>query len=162
MSDYLVQQIRHAPNVVVRLGSEVVDAEGDHRITRISIRERESGAVEVVPARLVFVLIGALPHTGWLDGVVQRDSRGFVATGEDVDPERWPLARRPLRYETSLPGVFAAGDVRRGALQRVAAAVGEGSAVIQQVHQFLDQEDELPQRPVPRWAAQARPGEQHP
>jgi len=138
MSDYLIQQIRHAPNVEVRLRSEVVDAAGGHRIEEVSIKNAATGEVDVVPVRLVFVLIGALPHTGWLDGVLQRDARGFVVTGADVDPERWRLSRRPLRFETSMPGVFAAGDVRLGALQRVAAAVGEGAAVVQQLHQYLD------------------------
>jgi thioredoxin reductase (NADPH) len=146
MSDYLVQQIRHAPNVEVRLRSEIVDAQGGHRIEQVSIRNGATGQVDVVPVRLVFVLIGALPHTGWLDGVVQRDGRGFLVTGADIDPERWTLARRPWRYETSMPGVFAAGDVRLGALPRVAAAVGEGAAVVQQIHQYLDQPDEAPRR----------------
>jgi len=142
MSDYLVQQIRHTPNVDLRLKSEIVDAGGEHRIEQISVKNVATGEVEVVPVRLVFVLIGALPHTAWLDGVVQRDARGFVVTGADVDPERWPLSRRPRRFETSMPGVFAAGDVRLGALQRVASAVGEGAVVVQQLHEYLDHQDE--------------------
>ena len=142
MSDYLVQQIRHTPNVDLRLKSEIVDAGGEHRIEQISVKNLATGEVEVVPVRLVFVLIGALPHTAWLDGVVQRDARGFVVTGADVDPERWPLSRRPRRFETSMPGVFAAGDVRLGALQRVASAVGEGAVVVQQLHEYLDHQDE--------------------
>ena len=144
MSDYLVQQIRHTPNVDVRLKSEVVDAGGGDWIEQISVRSAATGNVDVVPVRLVFVLIGALPHTAWLDGVVQRDARGFVVTGAEVDPERWPLSRRPWRFETSLPGVFAAGDVRLGALQRVASAVGEGAEVVQQIHQYLDSREERP------------------
>jgi thioredoxin reductase (NADPH) len=139
MSDYLVQQIRRLPNVEVRLRSEIVDAAGGHRIEQISIKDGGTGQVDVVPVRLVFVLIGALPHTSWLDGAVQRDERGFLATGGDVDPGHWPLPRRPLRYETSMPGVFAAGDVRLGSLPRIAAAVGDGAGVVQQVHQFLEQ-----------------------
>lgn len=142
MSDYLVQQIRHTPTIDLRLKSEVVDAGGEHRIEQISVKNVATGDVEVVPVRLVFVLIGALPHTAWLDGVVQRDARGFVVTGADVDPERWQLSRRPRRFETSMPGVFAAGDVRLGALQRVASAVGEGAVVVQQLHEYLDQQDE--------------------
>jgi thioredoxin reductase (NADPH) len=141
MSDYLVQQIRHAPNIEVRLRSEVVGARGGHRIEEISVRDGETGRVDVVPVRPVFALIGALPHTGWLDGMVQRDPRGFLVTGPDIDPERWALSRRPWRFETSMPGVFAAGDVRLGALPRVAAAVGEGAAVVQQLHQYLDLEE---------------------
>jgi thioredoxin reductase (NADPH) len=149
MSDYLVQQIRHAPNIDVRLDSEVVGAEGGHRIERISVRDAVTGAVDVVPVRLVFALIGALPHTGWLDGVVQRDGRGFLVTGADIDPERWSLPRLPWRFETSMPGVFAAGDVRLGALPRVAAAVGEGAAVVQQLHQYLDHLQERSPGPLP-------------
>jgi thioredoxin reductase (NADPH) len=147
MSDYLIQQIRHAPNVEVRLRSEVIDAAGGHRIEQVSVRNAATGEVDVLPVRLVFVLIGALPHTGWLDGVLQRDARGFVVTGADIDPEQWRLSRRPWRFETSMPGVFAAGDVRLGALQRVAAAVGEGAAVVQQLHQYLDsQEERVPEQ----------------
>jgi thioredoxin reductase (NADPH) len=138
MSDYLVQQIRRLPNADVRLQSEIVDAAGGHRIEQISVKNGATGQVEVVPVRLVFVLIGALPHTSWLDGVVQRDARGFLVTGGDIDPEHWQLARRPFRFETSMPGVFAAGDVRLGSLQRIASAVGEGAGVVQQVHQFLE------------------------
>jgi thioredoxin reductase (NADPH) len=155
MSDYLVQQIRHAPNVQVRLRSEVVDAQGGHRIEQISVKSTATGEVDVLPVRLVFVLIGALPHTAWLDGVVQRDSRGFVVTGADIDPEWWHLDRRPWRFETSMPGVFAAGDVRLGALPRVAAAVGEGAAVVQQLHQYLDSREEVTPEPSGPWARSA-------
>jgi thioredoxin reductase (NADPH) len=148
MSDYLVQQIRHLSNVDVRLRSEIVDAAGGHRIDQVSVRHAATGEVDVVPVRLVFVLIGALPHTGWLEGVVQRDARGFVVTGADVDPKQWPLSRRPLRFETSMPGVFAAGDVRLGSLQRVASAVGEGAVVVQQLHEYLGGGEEPVQEPV--------------
>jgi thioredoxin reductase (NADPH) len=157
MSDYLVQQIRHLPNVDVRLRSEIVDAAGGHRIDQVSVRHAATGEVDVVPVRLVFVLIGALPHTGWLEGVVQRDARGFVVTGADVDPKRWPLSRRPLRFETSMPGVFAAGDVRLGALQRVASAVGEGAVVVQQLHEYLEGGEEPVPEPVrPRTGSAGR------
>ena len=162
MSDYLVQQIRHTGNVDVRLRSEVVGARGGHRIEEISVRDAVTGRVDAVPVRLVFALIGALPHTGWLDGAVQRDGRGFLVTGPDIAPDRWRLSRPPWRFETSLPGVFAAGDVRLGALPRVAAAVGEGAAVVQQLHQYLDHQEERVADPVvfrPRSAprGEARP-----
>ncbi|HET8724832.1 MAG TPA: hypothetical protein VFM53_11605, partial [Anaeromyxobacteraceae bacterium] len=105
---------------------------------------------------------GALPHTGWLDGAVQRDGRGFVVTGAEIDPDRWRLSRRPWRFETSMPGVFAAGDVRLGAIPRVAAAVGEGAAVVQQLHQYLDhQAERAADAVVLRSRAAARP-EAHP
>jgi thioredoxin reductase (NADPH) len=162
MSDYLVQQIRHAPNVEVRLRSEIVDARGGHRIEQVSIRNAATEEVDVVPVRLVFVLIGALPHTGWLAGVVQRDERGFLVTGADIDPERWSLSRRPWRFETSMPGVFAAGAVRLGALPRVAAAVGEGAAVVQQLHQYLDQPEDVARRPGGSWARVQDRGEARP
>ncbi len=162
MSDYLVQQIRHAANVEVRLGAEVVGARGGHRIEEISVREAATGRVDALPVRLVFALIGALPHTGWLDGAVQRDGRGFVVTGAEIDPDRWRLSRRPWRFETSMPGVFAAGDVRLGAIPRVAAAVGEGAAVVQQLHQYLDhQAERAADAVVLRSRAAARP-EAHP
>ncbi len=162
MSDYLVQQIRHAPNVDVRVRSEVVGARGGHRIEEISVRDAGSGAVDVVPVRMVFALIGALPHTGWLDGVVQRDERGFLRTGPDIDPDGWPLSRSPWRFETSMPGVFAAGDVRLGALPRVAAAVGEGAAVVQQIHQYLDHEVEHAPGPALLRPGATASGEAHP
>jgi thioredoxin reductase (NADPH) len=137
MSDYLVQQIQSAPNLDVRLGAEVVGAEGKELMERLMIRDRASNAVETIPARLLFVLIGAMPHTDWLAGVVQRDAKGFIVTGHEVDLAAWPVARKPMSYETSVPGVFAVGDVRLGSMKRVASAVGEGAGAVQQVHQYL-------------------------
>ena len=139
MSDYLLQQIRHAPNIEVRLGAEVVAAEGDERMERLAIRDRTSNAVETIPAKLLFVLIGAMPHTDWLAGVVQRDAEGFIATGHDVALGAWPVDRKPMSFETSVPGIFAAGDVRLGSMKRVASAVGEGAGVVQQVHQYMEE-----------------------
>ncbi|MGE5767087.1 MAG: NAD(P)/FAD-dependent oxidoreductase, partial [Bacteroidota bacterium] len=141
MSDYLVQQIQRAPNIDVRLGAEVAGAGGDALMQHLAIRDRASGAVDVIPARLLFVLIGATPYTDWLDPSVQRDAKGFIVTGHDVDPGRWPIDRRPMSYETSVPGIFAVGDVRLGSMKRVASAVGEGAGAIQQVHQYLAQAD---------------------
>ena len=138
MSDYLVRQIRESKNVEVRLRSEIVAVAGGDRLERMTVRDTATGVEEQVPARVLFVLIGALPHTDWLAGVVQRDPAGFVATGADVGRDSWTEERPPLRLETSMPGVFAAGDVRLGALKRVAAAVGEGAVVVQNVHEYLD------------------------
>ncbi|HTP50075.1 MAG TPA: FAD-dependent oxidoreductase [Anaeromyxobacteraceae bacterium] len=149
MSDYLVQQIRRARNVDVRLGAEVVDAEGGQRIERISVRHADTGVVDRVPVQLLFVLIGSTPHTDWLDGAIQRNEKGYLATGSDVAHDRWPLFRPPMRLETSMPGVFAAGDVRLGSLQRVAAAVGEGAIVVQHVHEYLKREEETAQGTYP-------------
>ena len=137
MSDYLVQQIRLTPNIEVRLGAEVVGGDGGERLETLQVRDRDSNAAETIPARILFVLIGALPHTDWLQGVVQRDAKGFIPTGHRVDPALWPLQRPPLSFETSVPGIFAVGDVRLDSMKRVAAAVGEGAGAIQNVHQYL-------------------------
>jgi len=137
MSDYLVQQIRSTPNVQVRLEAEVVGGDGGERLQTLQVRDRASGAAESIPARFLFVLIGALPHTDWLHGTVQRDAKGFIATGHRVDPALWPLQRQPMNFETSVPGVFAVGDVRLDSMKRVASAVGEGAGAIQNVHQYL-------------------------
>jgi len=139
MSDYLVQQIRSTPNIRVNLGAEVAGGGGAERLETLQVRDRASNAVEEIPARFLFVLIGALPHTDWLHGVVQRDAKGFIPTGPRVDPALWPLDRTPMNYETSVPGIFAVGDVRLDSMKRVASAVGEGAGAIQNVHQYLAQ-----------------------
>jgi thioredoxin reductase (NADPH) len=141
MSDYLVRQIRGTANLDVRLNAEVVDAEGGTRLERLSVRDHARGTTEVVPADLLFVAIGALPHTGWLAGTLQRDDRGYVLTGSAVDARTWPLSRPPLRLETSMPGVFAVGDVRHGSAKRVASAVGEGAVAVQLAHEVLADEE---------------------
>ena len=142
MSDYLVRELEAAANVRVRFGTEVVDGNGDGRLTSLTLRDRRSGAAEAVPAAALFVLIGAEPHTGWLPEAVLRDRWGFVVTGADLladgtPPPGWPLDRPPMPFESSMPGVFAVGDVRHGSTKRVASAVGEGSVAIQLVHQYL-------------------------
>jgi thioredoxin reductase (NADPH) len=143
MSDYLVQEIQAAPNITVRLGVEVVDGHGNGRLASLTLRDRQSGAAETVPAAALFVLIGAEPHTGWLPQAVLRDRWGFVVTGADLLQEDGPppgstLERPPLLFESSMPGVFAVGDVRHGSVKRVAAAVGEGSVAIRLVHEYLN------------------------
>jgi thioredoxin reductase (NADPH) len=135
MSDYLVQEVEATPNIAVVLHTEVVDGHGHGRLEGLTLRDRHTGATRTVPASAMFVLIGAEPRTDWLDGVVERNERGYVLTGHDLD--RWPLARPPLPLETSLPGVFAAGDVRYRSVKRVAPAAGEGSIAVQLVHQYL-------------------------
>jgi thioredoxin reductase (NADPH) len=136
MSHYLIEQIAALPNVEVRTGSEAVAADGDGRLARLDVRGRD-GAEESLDADACFVFIGALPRTGWLDGVVARDERGFILAGPDVPADRWPLKREPYLLETSVPGVFVAGDVRARSVKRVASAVGEGSMAVSLIHQYL-------------------------
>jgi thioredoxin reductase (NADPH) len=135
MSDYLVQAIRHLPNVEVRLNTEIASGDGERTLERLVLRNRETGATETVVAHVLFAMIGASPHTGWLAEVVERDRRGFVRTGDDL--ERWPLERAAARLETSMPGVFAAGDVRAGSAKRLASAVGEGTMSVQHAWDYL-------------------------
>ena len=141
MSQYLVQRIRAAENVEVRLQSEVVAARGDDHLQAITIADRESGTEEEVPTNWLFAFIGASPRTDWLGSGVARDSKGFVITGHDLlalgDGPRWPLTRAPFALETSVPGVFAAGDVRLDSMKRVASAVGEGAMSVYLVHRYL-------------------------
>jgi thioredoxin reductase (NADPH) len=138
MSHYLVEQVEETPNVEVRLGTEVVGGTGDAWLESLALRR--DGVTETVQADALFVMIGARPNTHWLPAEITRTS-GFVCTGAEVESTgAWPLERLPLSLETSMPGVFAAGDVRRGAMTRVASAVGEGSVAIAQVHDLLTAE----------------------
>jgi thioredoxin reductase (NADPH) len=142
MSEYLIQEIAAAQNIYVRLHTRVVDGGGEGRLEHLVLEDSASGLTETVPASALFVLIGAEPRTGWLPEEIQRDKRGFVVTGQDLlrdgrSPEGWPLARPPLHVETSIPGVFAAGDVRYGSVKRVASAVGEGAIAISAVHEHF-------------------------
>lgn len=139
MSSYLVQQIRRKPNIDVRLGCEIVDGQGEVLLERITVRDRETGAIDSIPARLLFVMIGALPHADWLGDAIQRDAKDYIRTGQDIDPGAWPLDRLPMSFETCVPGIFAVGDVRARSMKRVASAVGEGAGVIRDVHQYLEE-----------------------
>lgn len=138
MSHYLVQEVQATPNLEVRTGTVVVGGGGDGRLQHLVLQAGATGDHETVAADGVFVLIGVRPHTDWLCGAVARDERGFVLTGEDLpDDLDWPLERRPFSLETSMHGVFAAGDVRHGSVKRVASAVGEGSIAIELVHRLF-------------------------
>jgi thioredoxin reductase (NADPH) len=137
MSDYLITQLEATSNVDVRLGTRVVDGRGETGLEALTLEDVRTGRREEVAATAVFVLIGAEPRTDWLRGTVELDDRGFVLTGGDVPPPAWPLPRTPLPFETSLPGAFAAGDVRYGSVKRVAGAVGEGSVTVGSVHQYV-------------------------
>jgi thioredoxin reductase (NADPH) len=137
MSRYLVRQLEATHNVQVRLATEVVDGGGDGWLEHLVLRDRRDGSDENVEAGALFVMIGARPHTEWLSQDVDRDPEGFVLTGTDLRNSAWPLDRSPFLLETSMPGVFAAGDVRHGSVKRVASAVGEGSVAIQLLHHLF-------------------------
>ncbi len=137
MSDYLIRQLEATRNVEVRLGARVIEGSGRSRLETVVLEYVASGDREEVPAAALFVLIGAEPRTGWLRGSVSLDERGFVYTGRDIPVDDWTRSRSPLPFETSMPGVFAAGDVRYGSVKRVAGAVGEGSVTVGSVHQYL-------------------------
>jgi thioredoxin reductase (NADPH) len=137
MSHYLIEQLAALPNVEVRTGAQAVGAEGDDgHLERLHVRDAD-GTVTVEDADACFVFIGALPRTDWLDGVVARDARGFILAGPDAQQAGWPLKRDPYLLETTVPGVFVAGDVRARSIKRVASAVGEGSMAVSLIHQYL-------------------------
>ena len=141
MSDYLVKMIDSAENIDVRLHSTVIDGAGAGRLEELVVRDSDTGETRTVPAAALFVLIGAQPHTEWLPETIQRDQHGFILTGTDVVPPTIAAAggepREPLPMETTLPGVFAAGDVRHGSVKRIASAVGDGGVSIRSVHEYL-------------------------
>jgi thioredoxin reductase (NADPH) len=141
MSHYLIQQIAAIPTIHLRVRSEVVAAGGSSHLETITIADRERGCEEVVAANFLFVMIGAHPHTDWLGDAIARDAQGFILAGAELlrtgDHPRWTADREPYLLETSLPGVFVAGDARRSSMKRVASAVGEGAMAVHLVHQYL-------------------------
>jgi thioredoxin reductase (NADPH) len=142
MSRYLIRRIEQSPDIDLRTRTEIVGLEGDGQLSRVRWRHHDTGDVETRDIRHVFVMTGAIPATHWLDGCVALDAGGFIKTGPDLSADdlasaRWPLARPPHLLETSLPGVFAVGDVRGGSMKRVASAVGEGSTAVAFVHRAL-------------------------
>jgi thioredoxin reductase (NADPH) len=143
MSYYLIQQIQDISNISVRTCTEVIGAEGSDHLERLTLRDTSTGATETVDAQWLFLFIGAAPLTDWLDGVVERDLRGFVIAGPDLSvegqmPKGWVLDRAPYHLETSVPGVFVAGDARAESAKRVASAVGEGAMAVMLVHRYLE------------------------
>jgi thioredoxin reductase (NADPH) len=157
MSDYLVRQIEVNDNIAFRFNSQVVGGGGARELEFLELRH-DGGETHRYAAGGLFVLIGAAPRTNWLPPELLRDEWGYILTGSDIAPdEEWPLERGPLPYETSVPGVFAVGDVRHGSVKRVASAVGEGSVVIQSVHAFLADEEANARPATPR-AATPRSG----
>jgi thioredoxin reductase (NADPH) len=137
MSDYLIIQLQDTPNIHVRLRTRVVDGRGAERLETLLVEDGGTGQREEVAAAAVFIMIGAEPRTDWLRDIIHLDDRGFILTSRDIPVQAWPLERPPLPYETSMPGVFAVGDVRHGSVKRVAGAVGEGSVAVGSVHQYL-------------------------
>jgi thioredoxin reductase (NADPH) len=142
MSQYLVDQIGSTPNIRVRLQSSVVAVQGKDNLESVTVADSAGGTQEVCPATALFVFIGAVPRTDWLTGIVECDSAGFILSGPDLirdghRPRGWPLGRDPYWLETSVPGIFVAGDVRHSSVKRIASAVGEGSMAVQFVHQYL-------------------------
>ena len=142
MSRYLIRRVEQNPSIVLRTHTEVTALEGSNHLERVSWQDSETGNVETHNVRHLFVMTGASPSTRWLDGCLALDAKGFIKTGPDLSQEDlaaagWPLARAPYLLETSLPGVFAVGDVRGGNIKRVASAVGEGSIAVAFVHQVL-------------------------
>jgi thioredoxin reductase (NADPH) len=149
MSEYLIREIEATANLAVCLHTEVVDGHGDDRLEALTLYDRRRDRAWEIPATALFVLIGGEPRTGWLPGAIQLQ-RGYILTGRDVvrddsDPSRWPLNRPPLPFETSMPGVFAAGDARCRSIKRVASAVGDGAAAVRLAHEYIaaGQADEL-------------------
>ena len=144
MSHYLIEQVEGMQAITVRTCTEVVAAHGTDHLEQLTLRDANTGETEDVDAQYLFVFIGAAPMTDWLDGVLARDDHGFVLTGPDLLvggqlPPGWPLDRAPYHLETSVPGVFAAGDVRAESAKRVASAVGEGAMAVMLVHRYLEQ-----------------------
>jgi thioredoxin reductase (NADPH) len=136
MSTYLIEQIAGQPNIDVRTHSTAVEAQGeDDHLARLMVDGPEGR--ETLEADACFVFIGAQPRTDWLEGVVARDDRGFILAGRDAQSAGWPLPREPYTLETTVPGVFVAGDVRARSIKRVASAVGEGSMAISLIHDYL-------------------------
>jgi thioredoxin reductase (NADPH) len=146
MSQYLIEQIEETRNVRVRLRTTVVEVHGEEQLEAITVLDASAGTKERLPTNALFIFIGAVPNTEWFEGIVERDGHGFVLTGPDLarsngqrpHPQSWPLEREPFWLESSVPGIFAAGDVRHGSVKRVAAGVGEGATAVQFIHEYLN------------------------
>jgi thioredoxin reductase (NADPH) len=144
MSRYLIRRIENSPTITLRLQTEIVAVEGGDHLTSVYWRNGKTGQTEKHEISQLFIMTGADPNTDWLNGCIALDDKGFIKAGPDLLPEdlnaaAWPLTRQPYLLETSLPGVFAVGDVRGGSIKRVASAVGEGSIAISFVHRVLQE-----------------------
>jgi thioredoxin reductase (NADPH) len=152
MSHYLVREVEAAPNIDVRTGTTVSGGGGEARLDHLVLQKLATGEQTTVAADALFVMIGAHPLTKWLPAGIAKDAHGFLLTGDDLG-DAWGLTRRPFPQETSIPRVFAAGDIRHGSVKRVAAAVGEGATAVQFVHRVL--QADLETQPLPRAHATA-------
>jgi thioredoxin reductase (NADPH) len=144
MSRYLIRRIEETATIGLRPYTEIVGVEGGDHLQFVRWHNNQTGQTEEHKIRHIFVMTGAHPNTSWLDGCIALDDKGFIKTGPDLLPENlsatgWPLTRQPYLLETSLPGIFAVGDVRGGSIKRVASAVGEGSTAISFVHKVLQE-----------------------
>ena len=144
MSRYLIRRIEESPKILVRPHAEIVALEGGDHLESVRWQNNQTGQIEEHKIRHIFIMTGADPNTSWLEGCVILDSKGFIKTGPDLSPENlstagWSLSRQPYLLETSLPGVFAVGDVRGGSIKRVASAVGEGSVAVSLIHKVLQE-----------------------
>ncbi len=142
MSQYLINQIEETENIEVCTHTDVIELHGEQRLEKLTLRNNETGETETTPAAALFIFIGAVPHTEMVGNLIKRNQAGFVLTGPDIfegngKRSGWPLKRDPYLLETSVPGIFAAGDVRHGAVRRVASAVGQGAIAVTLVHQYL-------------------------
>jgi len=144
MSHYLIERLKHTANIVVETGVEVAEAHGTSRLESLVLQDAKTNHRRTVIAQSLFILIGASPHTDWLGETVLRDEHGFLVSGPDLLrdgclPSSWPLARAPHLFETSVPGVFVAGDARHGSIKRVASGVGEGTIAEKMIERYLDE-----------------------
>ncbi len=143
MSQYLIDQIAATGNIEVLTDTQVVEVDGSNVVEKITLRNATTGETEERPAQAIFIFVGAIPHSGFVTETVATSEKGFVLTGRDIfvggkRPSTWSVERDPFLLETSVPGIFAAGDVREGVIRRVASAVGQGSIAISMIHQYLD------------------------
>ena len=144
MSQYLIDEIATRPNIVIRPYTQVVEVKGESFLEELVVANTQTGVQETIPGKALFIFIGAEPRTDWLEGIVERDEQGFIVTGPELihagkRPRGWNLERDPYLLESSVPGIFAAGDVRHGSVKRVASGVGEGAMTVQLVHRYLSE-----------------------
>lgn len=142
MSRYLIDQIKATKNIFMRFQTEIVEVHGDDHLEAVTVRNEQTGETDTCPAAALFILIGAVPHTDWLKNMVELDNQGYILTGSDLRSDgssthNWPLKRDPYLLESSVPGIFAAGDARAYSVKRVASAVGEGAMAVQFIHRYL-------------------------